>query len=187
MNKMKRICVALVLCFTASVAASAQKWSASTNLIGWANLGTVNAEVSYAPAQHWTLNVGAKYNPFTYHQKSGRQYQQRQQTYAIGTRWWPWHAMSGWWVAAKLQYSQYNVGGILSRRTEEGDAAGLGFSAGYTYMLHPHVNIEFGLGAWTGYKWYKVYSCPQCGITLSKGHKAFILPNELSVAISYVF
>ena len=90
-------------------------------------------------------------------------------------------------MAAKLQYQEYNAGGILSCRTEEGDRAGVGLTVGYTYMLHPHVNMEFGLGGWAGCKWYTVYSCPKCGIKEENGRKAFILPNDLIVSIAYVF
>lgn len=187
MNNLKRVGVAAVLLLFSTLCATAQKWALSTNIVDWANLATINAELSYAPAQHWSINASARCNPFTFHTKTGKQFQERGQSYALGVRWWPWHVMSGWWVAAKLQYQQYNVGGIISSRTEEGDAAGFAFGGGYTYMLHPHVNIEFGLGAWTGYKWYTAYSCPKCGLTIDKGHKAFILPNEVSVSISYVF
>jgi len=187
MNELKRIGVVLLFLLVSSAEVFSQEWSVSTNLIGYLNLATFNAEVSYAAAQHISVTASAKYNPFTYHPGTARQFQSRQQTYAAGIRWWPWHSLSGWWVAAKLQYQEYNAGGILSRRTEEGDKVGLGLTAGYTYMLHPHVNMEFGLGGWTGCKWYTVYSCPKCGITEESGRKAFILPNDLLVSIVYVF
>ena len=187
MNRIVKIIGAACALLLFPTVAFSQEWAVSTNLAGYLNLGTINAEVSYAPLQHLSVNVSAKYNPFTYHSPKGTQFQERQQTYAAGIRWWPWHIMSGWWVAAKLQYQEYNIGGFSTSRTEEGDKAGLGLSAGYTYMLHKHLNLEFGVGGWGGYKWYTVYSCPKCGITEETGHKAFILPNDLILSIVYVF
>lgn len=187
MNRMKRIGVAAICLLFSSVLSFSQEWAVSTNLIGYINLGTLNVEASYAPLRHLSVNLSAKYNPFTFHSAKGTQFQERQQTYAVGVRWWPWHIMSGWWVATKAQYQEYNIGGIWSSRTEEGDRAGVGITAGYTLMLHRHVNIEFGMGAWTGYQWYTAYSCPKCGLTVDNGQKAFVLPNDLLVSIVYVF
>lgn len=183
----KRIVVAFLLLMSIPAISYSQEWAVSTNLLGYVNLGTLNIEASYAPLRHMSINASARFNPFTYHTANGSQFQEKQQTYAIGLRWWPWHVNSGWWVAAKTQYQEYNQGGILSSRTEEGDKVGLSTAVGYTLMLHKHINMEFGIGGWTGYKWYTVYSCPKCGITLEKGSKAFILPDDLLVSISYVF
>lgn len=184
MNIMKHIGVLVfsLLAFTAH----GQKYSVSTNMAGYLNFGTMNVEVSYAPHRHWSLTAGARYNPFTFH-GNGRQMQNRQQSYSLGTRYWPWHIYSGWWIAAKLQYQEYSMGGIVSSETEEGDRWGAGLSAGYTYMVHPRINLDFGLGFWSGVKEYARYSCPACGLTLDRGIKGFILPDNVIIGISYVF
>lgn len=182
-------------CLSAAAAAiiactpgQARKFSASANLLGYACLGTMNAELSYSPARHWSITAGARYNPWTFHTPGqGKQFQLRQQSYALGARYWPWHVYSGWWIAGKLRYQEYNMGGIISRRTEEGDRAGAGLAAGYAYMLSENLNLEFGIGFWGGVKRYKVYSCPACGMTVSSGTKGFFLPDDLMVSISYVF
>lgn len=176
-------CCTMFLCCQLGLA---QQWAISTNLLGYADLGTLNAEASYAPVRHWSVGVGVKYNPFTF-PKRDSQFQQRHQTWYAAARWWPWHSYSGWWLAAKMQYQEYNVGGIVSQKTEEGDRVGAGLGAGFTYMLTSHLNLDFGLGVWGGYKWYKVYACPRCGITLDSGSKPFVLPNDLIVSLSYVF
>lgn len=187
MNKLKQISVAILLLLGIPAKSYAQEWAVSTNLAGYLNLGTLNIEASYAPLRHVSFDISAKYNPFTYHTRNGSQFQNRQRTCAVGIRLWPWHVMSGWWVATRVQYQEYNQGGILKSRTEEGDKVGLSVAAGYTLMLHKNINMEFGLGGWAGYKWYTVYACPKCGVTLDKGAKAFILPNDLVVSIAYVF
>lgn len=164
----------------------AQKWALSSNAVDWAALATINLEASFAPARQWSVTASAKYNPFTYH-TSSKQFQARQQTYSLGVRFWPWHCYSGWWVAAKAQYQEYNMGGIFSARTEEGDRAGAGIAAGYSLMLHPHWNLDFGAGLWAGRKWYSVYSCPRCGMMLGQGKKGFVAPNDITIAVVYVF
>ena len=175
------------LCMTAFESA-AQKQSLSTNLVDYALLGTLNAEASFSVSQHWSLTAGVKYNPFTFHKgDSRRQFQLRQQSYSLGARFWPWHSFSGWWLAARLRYQEYNYGGILSREAEEGDRVGAGLSAGYTYMISKHFNMEFGLGAWSGISWYRRYSCPSCGLTVDDGRKWFLLPDDVIISFAYVF
>ena len=166
----------------------ARRFSLSTNIVDYLNLGTLNLEASYGLSRHWSLNAGVRYNPFTYNlPEKGSQMQNRKQSYEIGVRMWPWHVFSGWWVAAKAKYQEYNAGGIFSPETEEGDGYGVGFSAGYSLMLLPSLNMEFGLGFWTGMKKYTIYDCPACGQVTESGTKAFILPNELLLSLVYVF
>lgn len=85
------------------------------------------------------------------------------------------------------QYQEYNRGGILSQKTEEGDAFGLSLGGGYSLMIHENLNLDFGLSLWGGQKTYVTYACPSCGKILDKGSKWFFLPNELRVAIQYIF
>lgn len=170
------------------IPARSQTLALSTNVIDYACLGTLNMESSYAVGQHWSLSVSARYNPFTYLKGDvERQFQYRQQSYALGTRYWLWHSFSGWWTGCKVRYQEYNVGGLLSREAEEGDRMGLGLAAGYTYMLSKHFNLEFGLGLWSGMAWYRRYSCPVCGLTTASGRKWFLLPDDVMLSLAYVF
>lgn len=166
----------------------ARKFSISTNVLGYAELGTINAEMSYALSRRWSLTAGARYNPFTYHKGNpSRQFQLRQQSYSLGARLWPWHIWSGWWFAAKVRYQEYNIGGIISRETSEGDRVGMGLYSGYTLMLSKHFNMEFGLGMWGGLDVYRKYTCPSCGLTVDEGKKGFVLPDDIMVSVVYVF
>ncbi len=183
---MKRSIGVLILCLILAAPAYGQKFTISTNMANYLNFVTMNLEGSYAAAQHWSITAGVKYNPFTFH-FGDKQLQNRQQSYSLGVRYWPWHIYSGWWVAGKLQYQEYNVGGIISDKTEEGDKWGAGFTGGYTYMISSHFNLEFGLGFWGGVKEYTTYSCPSCGLTKESGTKAFIYPNDIIIGITYVF
>lgn len=169
-------------------ASAAQEVSISTNAVDYANLGTLNVEASYALARHWCMTAGLKYNPFTWRadNESGIM-QNRQAVYAAGVRYWPWHVYSGWWMAAKGQYQLYNIGGISSLETQEGDRFGAGVAAGYSYMLHKHLNLELGVGAWGGLDRFTLYSCPRCGRVVREGDDFFFMLNDVLLSVTYVF
>ena len=180
--------VAVFLLLLPSGVLRAQKFSLAVNLLECAHLGTLNLDASYALGRHWSLTAGARYNPFTFNAGDPvNQFQSRQQSYALGARLWPWHIMSGWWFAGKFRYQEYNEGGIISRKTEEGDRFGAGIYAGYTHMLSSHFNLDFGVGLWTGMDAYRRYSCPACGLTVSSGNRFFVLPDDFIISIAYVF
>lgn len=186
---MKRIFALMVAVMSVSCLPSmAQKVSLSTNILGYACIGTLNAEASVFVSQKWSLTAGFKYNPFTIGKGDPqRQLQLRQQSYSLGMRMWPWHTGSGWWLAAKARYQEYNMGGLLSRETREGDRFGAGFYAGYTHMISPHFNLEFGAGLWGGLDIYRRYTCPVCGPVIDSGRKGFLLPDDIMLSIVYVF
>lgn len=187
---MKRFAIILAVAAFAisSLKSEAQTVSLSTNLLDYACLGTLNADVSYSLSRRWSVTAGARYNPFTFRKGDpDKQFQLRQQSYSLGARLWPWHTWSGWWFAGKLRYQEYNSGGIRSLETREGDRFGAGLYTGYTYMLTSHLNIEFGLGLWSGLDVYRCYSCPVCGVTLESGKTHFILPDDIMISLAYVF
>ena len=185
---MKKILLLMTFIALISSRASAQDWSFATNLVDYVSLGTVNAEASVAAGRHVSVNASARVNPWTFHKGDpSKQMQNRHQTYAAGVRIWPWHIYSGWWFSTAAQYQEYNRGGIISQRTEEGDAFGLSLGGGYSLMVHENLNLDFGLSLWGGQKTYIAYACPSCGRITDKGSKWFVLPNELRVAIQYIF
>ena len=179
--------------------ARAQRFSVSTNLVEWANLGTVNLEGGVAVSQHFSVHGGFRYNNWTFRKgepedrfedpfgDDERQFENRQQAYNLGIRWWPWYVYSGWWGYMKGQYREYNYGGIMKHSAEEGDAYGVGFGAGYTHMLGTNFNIEFGAGVWAGSKTYTGYRCTNCGSVSEKGQKFFLLPDDIFISFVYIF
>ena len=91
-----RLAVCLILSVLVSATLNAQKFSVSTDVLDYACLGTLNADFSYAFSRHWSLVAGARYNPFTFGKDGSQsQFQLRQQSYALGARFWPWHIWSG--------------------------------------------------------------------------------------------
>lgn len=186
---MKKLVVSLVLMLgLALFQCQAQKASVSMNIASLADFGTLNMEASYALAQHWSVNAGMRYNPFTLSggaDDGPRQHRQR--TLAAGARFWPWHVYSGWWAAAKAQWQEYNLGGFVSPQTREGDRLGAALSMGYSYMLSEHLNLETGVGFWGGSDTYTLYSCPSCGRIVDRGNATFLLLDEVLLALKYVF
>lgn len=200
--KTAKLVILSFLFFAMAQTASAQQWAVAVNAADMVSLGTISAEGSVSVGQHATINAVAKVNPWTFNKNRPEQFQNRQQTYSIGARWWPWNVYSGWWMAGRAQYQQYNRGGFRvlevmngmpdqvrhdGRMTEEGDAYGLSLGAGYSLMLGKHVNIDFGLEVWGGRTIYTVYACPTCGKVTESGKKWFFLPNDLVLSFQWVF
>lgn len=182
---MKRTLISVLLALM-PLCLQSQNLSVSTNLADYAMLGTVNAGASVSVARHWTVDASVKYNPFKY--GSGNEVKQyRQRLVSAGARWWPWYVYSGWWISGKAQYQEFTKGGFVSEETSEGDRYGGNITAGYSYMVGKHLNMEFGLGMWGGYEKYTTYACPHCGAIVDEGEKYFILPSDIIVSLSYIF
>ncbi len=202
-GKTVKLVVALCLCLSLSLLGerkvAAQQVSVSTNAIEWLNLGTINGELGVSVSRHFSIHVGARYNPWTFNRgdtkarytdplgETEKQFENRKQAYNLSVRWWPWYIYSGWWWYVRGQYMEYNRGGLFTHTAEEGDNVGGGIGVGYTYMLHKHWNIEFGAGIWAGQSKYTSYRCTNCGTVLDKGTKFFVLPDDVFVSIIYVF
>ena len=83
--KWKAIMAALVLGLLQGQDVSAQKFSLSTDILGYAKLGTMNIDASFAVSRRWSLTAGARYNPFTFRKGDDGQFQYRQLSYYLGT------------------------------------------------------------------------------------------------------
>ena len=176
--------ISLLLCLDAA----AQRFSVGTNTVDWLSLGTMNMEASAAVSRSVSFHLGAGLNPWSYRTGDpSTQFQMRQGTVRAGARWWPWHIYSGWWLTGKLKWQEYNYGGFTSPHASEGDRYGGSLSAGYTFMLNTHLNLDIGLGLWGGYDKYTAYECLHCGRISGSGEKVFILPNDILLTISYIF
>lgn len=164
-----------------------QRFSVSTNLVELASLGNFNVDFSYSFAQHWSVDAKVNYSPFVFKQGTDGQFQLKSRGAYVGAYYWLWHSYSGVYFSFGGKGEEFNEGGIISKRTEEGARFGGAVGVGYALMLAKHVNMEFGVGMWMGYSKYKAYSCPHCGNLLESGEKFFLLPDNIKVAISYIF
>ena len=197
---MKKLLLILVFSVLASVVSFGQRlpeedinlerrarFAVTQNLANYVFLGTVNAELQFSVHRNWTVGLGARYNNWTWRARQDNQFEQRQQTYYIGARWWPWYTYSGWWVGGRFQYQEYNRGGVIRQETEEGDAVGLSIGAGYSVHVNRWLNIDFGLYGWGGATKYVTYACPYCGRKTGEGMKAFFLPDDMVVSLMFIF
>lgn len=186
---MKRHIITLTAILSLCLSASAQQWAVSTNAVDYINFGTLNVEGSVAVSRRIVLDVGAKFNPWSFGNRSNPETvrQNRQRMFYGGVQWYPWFIYDGWHFDAMLGYKEYNSGGIFSQRTEEGDAFGGGIGFGYTLPIHKSFNLDFGAGLWMGAKTYTVYSCPVCGKLQDQGTKFFIMPSNITIGAKWIF
>jgi hypothetical protein len=185
MQKLYSLIVLLGLC----LAANAQTISIGTNAVDWVNLGTANIEIGLSVGQHFSVVTGGRYNPWSFNSQRHEvpMHNNVKVAYA-GVRYWPWYVFSGWWVGLKGQYEQFMQGGFWRPMLEEGTAVGGALSGGYTWMLHKHLNLEFGLGLAAGrYTDYSRYQCSDCVDLITTGPRNFLKFDDLVIAIVYVF
>ncbi len=165
----------------------AQKVHISTDLLGYANFGTINGEIGLALSRHFSVYMNGEYNPFEYKLSGPGQINNRRVSAAFGGKYWPWHIYSGWFLSGQAGWIKYNVGGLFSRTTYEGWAGGITLAGGYALMLGPDINMEFGAGVMAGYADYIKYACPSCGKVSGAGKRLFIAPDNVIVQLSYIF
>lgn len=188
-NIFKGIVAALALiCLTQT--ADAQKWAVSTNALSWANLGTINAEASVSASRHFSFNAGFTANPWEMTTPTDVRIMNRQYGGYVGTKYWPWHVYSEWWIGAKVQYKNFEQVGLLTSSLIQGDAFGAGLAAGYSLMIGSHVNLDFGLGMWGGrlldYRKYKGAIESESAV-IEQGPRNFIYLDNIMVSLVYVF
>ena len=199
---MKKVMITALVLLLAAASASAQKMAIGNNVADDLFLGTLNLQAQYAVGQHWSLTADVKYNPWTFHKgeagnedSMSSQLQARQRSAALGARWWPWHIYSGWWVAGKAKWQEYNSNFWCVNdqivyhglQTEEGTRAGLSLGFGYSFMLTSWFDLDVGVSGWGGGQWYSRYACPTCGRLVESGVKGFLLPDELTLALIFIF
>lgn len=165
------------------------RFALSTDLVDWANLGTVNLEAGVSLHQHFSVHAGAKYNPWSFKTRNlGLALYNKQTTAYAGFRYWPWYVLSGWWVGAQAQYTDFEETGVWRHALDTGKALGGGVSFGYTLMLHENLNLEFGAGVWAGRRFeHTLYCCPDCMKVRESGPGNFVALNDISISLMYVF
>jgi hypothetical protein len=112
----------------------------------------------------------------------------KQTTGYVGVRYWPWYVWSGWWVSAKVRYTQFSETGVLRPKLFEGRSIGAGLAFGYTWMPSEHFNIEVGGGAWAGrHLEFAQYRTVRSMELQDSGPRNFAFIDEMSLSLMYVF
>lgn len=187
---MKRILTLIILIAGTATAARAQRISIEGNLADAALLGTMNAKAGIRMSEHWALGAGFRYNPWSFREDSDpRAFQDRRRTFYAGPERRPADSCGGIWMAARLQYEEYNRGGLFGRpATEEGEAWGLSFGGGYSFRLRQNLRLDTGLLFWGGVTDYVSYARPRCGRCLTAdGCKGFLRYDGAVISLVYNF
>ncbi len=185
---MKRILTTLLLAACSAVTAHAQKITIETNLADAALLGTISAKAALRTGDRWSIGAGVRYNGWSFRPDDDpRAFQDRRRTFYAGPEWRPADTCGGIWATARLQFEQYNRGGLFGRpATEEGDAFGLSFGGGYSFRLNDRLRLDTGILFWGGVKKYADYARPRCGRCLVKdGCKGFLKYDAAVISIVY--
>ena len=184
-----KLSVVVLLMFFAQIM-QAKPWAVSTNILTWANLGTINAEALYSVHKNITLNAGFTYNGWEIYSPTQVQMVNKQYGGYLGLRYWPWHTYSGTWIGIKGQYKNFEQVGIFRPNYIQGEGVGAGLSAGYSFMITPKLNIDAGLGIWGGrmleYNKYKD-KFPVKSQLIETGPKNFIALDNIMISIVYIF
>lgn len=195
MNKEhKLLCVAVAFLLFIPMSLGAQDvhdklFSVGTNLVDWADLGTVILDVGIPVARHFSLSIGGRFNPWQF-TRSDPDYiiQNRQKTAYLGVKYWLWYVNSGLWIEGRTLYTKFDVSGIWRPSVDSGQGAGAGFSIGYSYMLSENINIDFGAGLWGGYLFdYILFHCPYCYDIREEGARFIIAPDNIRLGVSFIF
>ena len=183
----KYISLTLLLLLSASRVYS-QKMAVATNGADYLNLFTINGGFSFALSRSVTMEWSMRYNPFVYNLSGSRkEIQNKRLALYTGVRYWPWHVYSGWFIMGNLNFTRFNMGGIFSMKSYEGDAYALTFGGGYALMLSSKFNLDFAFSFMTGYSRYKRYGCTSCGPVEAKKKQLFITPDNIYIQLSYLF
>lgn len=149
----------------------------STNILGYADLLTLNLEFQYAVDRHWTLAMQGKSNNLILKNNGSDQIMDRKSVASLGTKYWPWYVYCGLWAEGFLQVEGYSRAHLSKNMAyEHGDAYGGGVALGYSIMLNRWFNIDIGAGVWAG------YDKPKVG-----DGKAFVGLSDISVSAMFVF
>ena len=149
-------------------------------------IATPNLQVEFRLDDHFTLQLGAGFNPFPLDDKVIPKW--RHVEVEIAPRYWFCEAFTRDFLSMNMGYVHYNVAGgkypigwmykDVQTNRFQGDALLLGASYGWHFALSPHFSIELEAGVDAGITWYQKYECVHCGKQLgNREHGWFALPR----------
>lgn len=167
-----------------TAAAHAQFSSISTNLAGWA-VGNINVAVDINVDLHNTVNVPVSVNPFSFGDTRWRHI-----ALQPGWRYWFIERYVGHFISPSLFYANFELGHEQSYYA--GNAYGVGFSWGYSFLLNTRWNflLEFGAGMiYTPYteQKYRKYVGEFDDEYTYRHRRILLLPIKCCFSFSYLF
>lgn len=187
----KRILLAVLFLFTASVTLFAQKVAIKNNLLYDAT-ASPNLALEMATGQKTTLELGAGINWFNFSDNRTAKHLLVQPEF----RWWMCDVFNGHFVGVHAHGAQFNVGGwdIPVGRLEnfnenryQGYLYGGGVSYGYQWLLSPRWNLETSIGGGYARIHYDQYPCTECGTKISDGTYNYWGVTKAAISLIYFF
>ena len=111
-------------------------------------------------------------------------------------RYWFCEFRNGWFVGGHAHWGHFNVAGIkfpfglfpsLRKSRYQGDLWGGGVSAGYSWMLGRHFDIESELGLGYARISYSEYPCRHCSKMSNRGKYNYWGPTKIAIRLVYSF
>lgn len=177
---MKKIVVLFLLSFITHKT-QAQFYSLSSNVADWA-VTNVNVELGIGVSKSVSIHLPVVWNPWTFGAENKKM---KQLSFLPQARYWFPETYLRWFVGSNLLVSRYNWSPGNSRY--DGMGYGLGISAGYSWILSTHWNLEAQLGIGGGYFKYKKYDCGFCGDFYGSESKWLVFPNRVALSFVYLF
>jgi outer membrane protein OmpA-like peptidoglycan-associated protein len=160
-------------------------WVALKNNLLYDAVLTPNLQAEFRLAPHWTMEIGAGFNPFPLDDTKLPKW--RHVLAWVEPKYWFCGAFTRDFIAFNAAYSHYNVAGgkypvgwiykdVLDNRFE-GDAVMAGLSYGWHFPVSTHFSIELEAGVDAGYTWFDRFECQHCGKRLAREDKWFAVPK----------
>jgi len=147
---------------------------------------TPNLEIEFRLAKHWSLEIGAGFNPFPLNDTKFPKW--RHFSVWVAPRYWFCNVFNRGFLSINAAYAHYNVAGNawpvswmykeVKDSRYQGDAIMAGASFGWHFPIAPHFSIELEAGLDAGYTWYDEFECKHCGDKKAeKAGRWFVLPK----------
>lgn len=183
-------------CLLCCLTANAQKAVVKTNLL-YDLAATANVGVEWGVTPHWTIDLSANYNGWTF----GDNKKWKHWLLQPEARYWLCERFNGHFVGAHLLGGTYNLGnldtdfklfgtdfGQLKDYRFEGWMMGAGLTYGYHWILSRRWSIEAAIGIGYVYTRADKYECPHCGDKLEEDRKHhYFGPTKAAVNLIYAF
>ena len=183
-------------CLLCCLTANAQKAVVKTKLI-YDLAATANVGVEWGVTPHWTIDLSANYNGWTF----GDNKKWKHWLLQPEARYWLCERFNGHFVGAHLLGGTYNLGnldtdfklfgtdfGQLKDYRFEGWMVGAGLTYGYHWILSRRWSIEAAIGIGYVYTRADKYECPHCGDKLEEDRKHhYFGPTKAAVNLIYAF
>ena len=170
--------------------------SIRTNLL-LDGIAAPNVGFDVAVSDHWTLGASFALKAwprwFVWDWDSDKASHWRFFSIEPEVRWWRTQPFDGWFAGADLLYTHFNVGdvhfpfGLYPKVRDyrlQGDYAGAGLFAGYSWRLGRHWRLEALAGMHFGYSRAGRYECAHCGARLGTD-RGFALVPKLGLNLAW--